>query len=326
MARVVVLGSSNTDLCVRLPKLPSHGETVLGGPFWTGPGGKGANQAIAAGRAGAEVLFLTAVGDDAYGRSALEHYQAEGIDVSYARVVPGVASGVALIFVGEQGENIIGVAPGANAQLSPDDIEALPNTVFDPTGLLLASLEVPLETVARALRRARRAGMTTVLNPAPMSRALIAPVLPGKAEIPGSHGGLLRDVDVLTPNQSEALALAEFVEATESSCRAAAEHVRQCFGVRHVVVTRGANGCVIASDGSSVRLPSHVVAAVDTVGAGDAFNGALAVALAERKPFLEAAAWASAAGALAVTKPGAQAASPRRAEIDRLAAQGRLPG
>lgn len=325
MARVLVLGSSNTDLCVRLPKLPSRGETVLGGPFWSGPGGKGANQAVAARRAGAEVVFLTAVGDDAYGRAALAHYRDEGIDASYARVVTGVASGVALIFVGDGGENVIGVAPGANAQLSPDDIGALPESVFDRSGVLLASLEVPWETVAAAFRRARRVGMPTILNPAPMNAALLEPVRTGAAAFPERQGGLLRDVDVLTPNQSEALELAGLTEATEATCAAAAGDFRQRFGIRHVAVTRGADGCVVASDSGSTRVAPHGVEAVDTVGAGDAFNGALAVALAERRPFLEAVRWACAAGALAVTKPGAQAASPYRAEIDRLASSSEEP-
>src|SRR5437879_2126387 len=182
MARVVVLGSSNTDLTVRLPQLPTPGQTVLGGPFLVGPGGKGANQAVAARRAGADVVFLTAVGDDPWGRQSLDRYRDEGIDVSHAVVVPGAASGVALIFVDEAGENMIGVAPGANAQLAPDAIDRVPSSVFSAGGVFLAGLEVPLETVARAVARARRAGMRVVLNPAPARGRVVDPDLLGDVD------------------------------------------------------------------------------------------------------------------------------------------------
>ena len=308
MARVVVLGSCNTDLCVRLPKLPDRGETVLGGPYWSGPGGKGANQAVAARRAGAEVVFLTAVGDDSFGRESLDRYRAEGIDLAYARVYPGVASGVALIFVAEAGENVIGVAPGANALLSPADIDALPDSIFDSSSVLLASLEVPLESVARALSRAKRAGMTTVLNPAPVDRRLAAAHEPD----------LLRLVDVLTPNRSELLAMAGLGPSSASD-EDAAVTVRHRCGIKHVVVTRGADGCLLMTEDAAFSFPAYPVEAIDTVGAGDAFNGALAAALAERMPLIEAVTWAGAAGALAVTRQGAQAASPARVDIEHLA-------
>lgn len=313
MARVVVLGSSNTDLCVRLPKLPERGETVLGGPFWSGPGGKGANQAVAARRAGADVVFLTAVGDDTFGHDSLARYRAEGIDVAHTRVLPGVASGVALIFVGEAGENVIGVAPGANLQLTADDVDALPDTVFEPPGVLLASLEVAFETVMRALSRAKRAGMITILNPAPVS-----------AELAGRDA--LSLVSVLTPNQSEAFSLARHhTGRTDADLLAAARGLQARLGGGHVLVTRGAEGCLVVNGDSALEFPAHAVEAVDTVGAGDAFNGALAAALAEGLPIVDAVRWASAAGALAVTQAGAQAASPRREAIARLAAQAPAP-
>ncbi len=173
MSRVVVLGSSNTDMTVRLPHLPAPGQTVLGGSFATGPGGKGANQAVAARRAGADVLFLTAVGDDVLGREALDLYRSEGIDVSQARTFPGERSGVALIFVGERGENMIGVASGANARLDPETVDRLPNSVFRAGDVLLAGLEVPVESVARAVRRAHAAGMRIIVNPAPANLAIL---------------------------------------------------------------------------------------------------------------------------------------------------------
>jgi ribokinase len=306
MARVVVLGSSNTDMTVRLARLPAPGETRLGGEFATGPGGKGANQAVAARRAGGEVTFLTAVGDDALGRQAFELYRREGLDVSEARVVSGVPSGVALIFVGEAGENMIGVAPGANDHLTPVDIDHLPESHFAPGALFLASLEIPVATVVRGLQRARARGMMTVLNPAPIDPAILDPEV-------------LALIDVLTPNLEEARALSGITRGGRGVTEAvdAASRLR-ARGVGRVVITLGPEGCLVATDEGCSLVPAPSVDAVDTVGAGDAFNGALAVALAEGRPLIEAAAWACAAGALAVTRAGAQGASPRREEIDRL--------
>jgi ribokinase len=310
MARVVVLGSSNTDMTVRLARLPEPGETRLGGAFATSPGGKGANQAIAARRAGADVVFVTAVGDDALGRGALELYQNEGLDVSHARTIPGERSGVALIFVGEGGENMIGVAPGANAHLAPAAIDALPGSLFTPGAILLASLEVPLATVVRGLERARAAGMATVLNPAPIDPAIL-------------EKAVLALVDVLTPNYEEARALVmDGVPAASCDVLATALEAASLLrsrGVRNVAVTLGPKGCLVAEESGCQLVAAPAVAAIDTVGAGDAFNGALAVALAEGRSLVAAAAWACAAGALAVTRPGAQGALPRRWEIDTQA-------
>jgi ribokinase len=257
---------------------------------------------------------VTAVGDDPLGRDALDLYRREGIDVSHARVVPGVASGVALIFVGEAGENMIGVAPGANAHLSPEDIDRLPDSVFDGGGVLLASLEVPLEAVLRGLRRAKAAGMTTVLNPAPADPDVV-------------ESGLLRSVDVLTPNATEARLLAGHPpqDGWEAAWRTLGDlHHR---GLSRAVVTLGAQGCLIVDPrtDSPLLVKAFDVRAVDTVGAGDAFNGALAAAVARGRSLVEAARWANAAAALAVTRPGAQGGLPYRDEIDRLAASHREP-
>jgi ribokinase len=306
MSRVVVLGSSGFDLTVRLPRLPQRGETLLGGALHTGPGGKGANAAIAARRAGAEVTFLTAFGDDDFGRRIREHDRQEGIDLTHARLIAGVANQVALIFVGEGGENLIGVAPGASAHFGPDAIDALPDSVFAPEAVFLGCLEVPLETVARGLARAKGAGMTTVLNPAPADRALL-------------EGGILSQVDVLTPNQEEAREITGLPSETADEAAVCARAL-MARGARSVIVTLGAQGCLVVEHKNVRLVPACQVEVVDTVGAGDAFNGALAVALAEGRPLAEAAAWACAAGALAVTKPGAQGALPRRAEIERLLA------
>jgi ribokinase len=313
MRRVVVFGSSNTDMTVRLPRLPAPGQTMLGHSFLTTPGGKGANQAVAARRAGAEVVFVTAVGDDTLGREALELYRHEGIDVGYARVVPGMSSGVALIFVADDGENMIGVASGANMELMPEDVDRLPDSVFRKGDVLLVSLEIPLETAIRAIRRGFDAGMYTILNPAP------APVL--------SEAGvreLLTDVVYLTPNRVEAMALAGIspdapVEPDWGECG----FRLQGMGAACVIITLGSHGCQMVDAKRYHPTPAPRVEAVDTVGAGDAFNGALAVALAEGRFADDAAAWACAAAALAVTKPGAQAALPYRDAIDEMAAQAR---
>jgi ribokinase len=309
MPRVVVFGSSNTDMTVRLPRLPAPGQTMLGHSFLTTPGGKGANQAVAARRAGAEVVFVMAVGDDALGREALELYRREGIDVSHARVVPGMSSGVALIFVADDGENMIGVASGANLALAPEDVDRLPDSLFREGDVLLAGLEIPVGTAQRALERGAAARMLTILNPAPVPNLTESEAM-----------GLLAAARVITPNRAEALALAGLTADADAD-----PDWERCtdrllaMGAGAVVMTLGSSGCRVAEGGRLWPIPAYRVEAVDTVGAGDAFTGALAVALAEGRPLLDAAAWASAAAALAVTKPGAQSALPARDAIDELA-------
>jgi ribokinase len=311
MPRIVVFGSSNTDMMVRLPRLPAPGQTMLGHSFLTSPGGKGANQAVAARRAGAEVVFITAVGDDGLGREALELYCREGIDVGYARVVPGMSSGVALIFVADDGENMIGVASGANLELVPEDVDRLPDGLFREGDILLTGLEIPVGTAQRALERGARARMLTVLNPAPVPATLTE----------SEAKSLLAAATVITPNRAEALALAGMATDVEPDWDLCADRLL-AMGTQAVVMTLGSLGCRVAAAGGLWPIPAPRVEAVDTVGAGDAFTGALAVALAERRSLLEAAAWASAAAALAVTRPGAQSALPTRAAIDELAARG----
>lgn len=310
MPRVVVFGSSNTDMTVRLPRLPAPGQTILGHSFLTTPGGKGANQAVAARRAGAEVVFVTAVGDDDLGRQALELYRREGIDVSHARVVEGMSSGVALIFVDDGGENMIGVASGANLGLTPEDVDRLPDALFREGDVLLVSLEIPVETARRALERGRDGGMFTILNPAP------APALDGP-----ELRGLLARCRLVTPNRLEALRLTGMAPeevASEPDWSACGRRLIE-LGTAMAAITLGSRGCQLTTPGLSRSIPAPRVEAVDTVGAGDAFNGALAVAMAEARPFEEAVAWANAAAALAVTKPGAQSALATRDAIDQLA-------
>jgi ribokinase len=310
MPRVVVVGSSNTDMTVRLPNLPAPGQTILGSSFSTTPGGKGANQAVAALRAGAEVVFITAVGDDELGRQALEVYRREGIDVSHVRVVEGVASGVALIFVDDQGENLIGVAPGANQRLTPDDIDRLPSSLFSKEDVMLVSLEIPLQTAIRALKRGWDAEMFTILNPAP------APAL-SEAEVRELFAGVM----AITPNRVEALTLSGMTPEAGAEPDWRACGLRLKMGPAVVVITLGSRGCQVVDAKPWPIMPAPRVEAVDTVGAGDAFNGALAAAVAAGRDFKEAVAWANAAAALAVTRPGAQAALPFRDAIVELASQ-----
>jgi ribokinase len=295
-------------MTVRLPSLPTAGQTVLGDNFLISPGGKGANQAVAARRAGAEVVFVTAVGDDDLGREALALYRQEGINVDCARIVAGSASGVALIFVSHDGENMIGVAAGANRELSPSDIDRLPDSVFRPGDVLLTGLEIPIPSAIRAMRRGKLSGMTVILNPAPA---------PSLAEDEVSM--LLAASDIITPNRVEAMMLAgirggERPEPALCACRLLAK------GPKAVVITLGADGCLVAQEESVSVVASPRVLAVDAVGAGDAFNGALAVAIGDGRPLAEAATWAARAGALAVTKPGAQSGLPYRNEIDEFGA------
>jgi ribokinase len=303
VSKIIVLGSINTDLVIRGPRLPAPGETVLGGKFYRAHGGKGANQAVAAARLAREpVTFIGAVGDDAFGREALEHFGDENLDVRFVKTVAGQPSGVALILVDQRGENAISVASGANNRLAPGDVDAVPDAVFRAAQVFLVCLETPLDTVARGLRRAREAGLETILNPAPADESIL-------------RDGLLALVDVLTPNAGEAAALAGVDAGGPCDALVAARRLRE-FGCRRCVVTLGSQGCLVVDEsGHETPVEGCRVEAVDATAAGDAFNGALAVALAEGRPLVEAARWANRAAAIAVTRPGAQPSLPSRAEV-----------
>jgi len=301
---IAVFGSVNVDLVIRGPRLPQPGETVIGGDFHSSQGGKGANQAVAAARAGRQkVTFIGAVGDDDFGRAARESLAREGIDGSLLKTVPDRPTGIALILVDETGENLISVASGANGAFIPEEVDALPQAVFDRAAVLVTNLELPPGSVRRALRRARSCGVTTVLNPAPANQCIV-------------KEGWLTDVDVLTPNRTEAAHLTGFACESEADAIACARELRR-LGCRRVIVTLGSKGCVVVDD-EVTTLAAHKVTAVDATAAGDAFTGALAAALAEGRSFREAATWANAAAALAVTKSGAQPSIPSRSEIERL--------
>ncbi len=299
VGRVVVVGSTNTDMTVRVPRIPSPGETALGRDFRITAGGKGANQAVAAARAGGTVTFVTALGTDDFGDRALENLAREGIDVDLVRRVPGAPSGVALICVDDEGENSIAVAAGANGELRPEDIEPL-GRVLRLGDVVLLQLEIPLQTVEAAARLAATREARLILNPAP-ARIL--------------SDTLLSHVSLITPNQGEAEQLTGVDVSDEVALTraAAALHER---GVREVLVTLGARGVFVSSDGRSELVPACRVDAVDTTAAGDVFNGSLAVALVEHQSLGDAVRFASAAAALSVTRMGAQASAPWRAEID----------
>lgn len=296
---IVVLGSSNTDMILRVPRIPRPGETVLGGRFATAAGGKGANQATAAARAGGQVSLIARVGSDSLGDQAVAGFRREGIAVDHVLRDPDEPSGVALIFVEESGENSIAVASGANARLLPVDVESAGEEIA-AASILLMQLETPLETVEAAARIAREADTAVILDPAPAR------------ELPDA---LLRDVSILTPNQGEAEHLTGVAVTDLPSAEEAAQRLRE-RGVGEVIVTLGAQGAVWVAPHGTEFVPGHAVAVVDATGAGDVFNGCLAAALARRRPRREAIEYANAAAALSVTREGAQPAAPERDEID----------
>ena len=286
-------------MSVRVPRIPSPGETILGSQFRTTAGGKGANQAVAAARAGGAVVFVTAVGIDTLGDGAVDDLVRENINIDLVRRVPEAPSGVALIFVDDAGENSIAVAPGANSELRPEDVAPLAG-MLGPGDAVLLQLEIPIATVAEAARLALKQRARVILNPAPA------------AALPDT---LLAAVSLLTPNAAEAQHLSGVAAADVRALGRAAEALRQ-RGVRDVLITLGARGVFAALDGGAELIPAFAVKAVDTTAAGDVFNGSLAVALVEGRPIRSAVRFASAAAALSVTRMGAQASAPWRAEID----------
>lgn len=291
--KIVVVGSSNTDLVVKSTALPKPGETVLGGEFQKVAGGKGANQAVVAARLGAEVTFVAKLGSDLFGKDALAGLKTQGLDTRYISIDAQNASGVALIMVDEKGENCISVASGTNALLSADDIDQA-NPAFAQAACLLVQLETPMPTVAHAITLASAQGCKVILNPAPA------------ASIP-SH--VLAQVDWITPNETEAEILTGIKVEDLPTAQAAAKSLIE-RGVGAVIITMGAAGAYVAAPGYQGMVATKKVKAVDTTAAGDTFNGALAVALARDMPVAQAVAYANAAAAYSVTQFGAQSSAP----------------
>jgi ribokinase len=293
---IVVVGSLNMDLVVRTVRHPQIGETVIGHDFRTYPGGKGANQAVAAARLGSDVSIIGKVGNDQFGEALLQAVNTDGVNTQYIIRDSKVPTGVAFITVDDRGKNTIVVASGANAHLSPDEIDAS-RDAFIGASVLLLQLECPLNVVERAIDIAKQYDIRIVLNPAP-------------AQLLDAY--LLHSVDYLIPNQTE-LAQLSGQESTE-----AAIGVLQGMGVKRLVVTLGEEGLLVVDESQREHIPAYKVQAVDSTAAGDAFAGAFAVALGEGLSIHQAAIWGNAAGALTVTKAGAQPSLPSRDEFDEF--------
>lgn len=298
MGKIVVIGSTNTDMVVKSRKIPSPGETILGGTFLMNPGGKGANQAVAAARLNGNVTFVTKLGNDLFGEQAKHIFDFEGIDTKYIVKDPKNPSGIALIMVDQDGENCIVVAPGSNGTLSAYDIaeEVYGN---DPSDVFLMQLEVPVSTVEFVAQKVFERNNRVILNPAP-ARQL--------------SDDLLTCIDIITPNEVEAEILTGIKVIDAASAEEAAEKLMST-GVRNVIITMGAAGAFLLTDKVSKLIPVVPVRAVDTTAAGDVFNGALAVAISEGKDLEEAVVFANKAASISVTRMGAQASAPYRKEI-----------
>ena len=301
MPKLVVVGSLNMDLVVRTPHLPRPGETILGRDFMTAPGGKGANQTVAAARLGATVHMVGRVGGDDFGRALRENLRAAGADETYITTEDSAATGIAIIEVEDSGQNTIVVAPGANACVSRADVDAA-RSIIASSQAVIAQLEIPLDTVQYALTTARAANVLTILNPAPAQ--------PLSTE-------LLSLVDLLVPNETEAAQLTGIEVNDDADIERAARQLCE-RGARAVVITLGARGALALSEGKTWRIPPFKVKAIDTTAAGDAFVGALATAYAAHGNLDAAMREASAAGALAATRFGAQPSMPTRAELDEF--------
>jgi ribokinase len=298
---VVVLGSINIDLTTYVPRLPAPGETLFGSSFITVPGGKGFNQAVAAGRLGAPTQFIGRIGDDAFGKGLLELIAQEPVDISGILVDPKSGTGLAVISVDEQADNAIIVISGAN--MAHDDSEvARTRAALQTANVLLLQLESPLEMSLAAAKAAREAGATVILDPAPAKQ------LPPEA---------YQLCHLMTPNELETEVLVGF-RPTNQEDAAQAATILQARGLDTAVIKLGAQGVYYQSPNESGFVEPFVVKSIDTVAAGDAFNGGLAVALSEGRPLPEAIRWGAATGALATTKPGASSAMPTRPELEQL--------
>ncbi|MGD8107090.1 ribokinase [Pantoea sp. FN0302] len=303
-AKLAVLGSINADHILNLSQFPRPGETVIGKQYQVAFGGKGANQAVAAGRSGADIVFIACVGADDIGERIRQQLAADRIDTSPVSVIDAATTGVALIFVNSEGENSIAIHAGANAALTPEVVAQHQQVIADAAALLM-QLESPLESVLAAAKIARQHGTRVILNPAP------ATVLPDE---------LLGLVNMITPNETEAEMLTGIaIKSDEDAARAAA--VLHEKGIAQVLITLGSRGVWLSEEGAGQRIPGFRVQAVDTIAAGDTFNGALITALLEQQPMPQAVRFAHAAAAIAVTRSGAQPSVPWREEIDRFLQQ-----
>jgi len=298
MANIIVIGSLNADLVVRAPRFPAPGETISGEDLAIIPGGKGANQAVAAARLGASVAMLGRVGDDSFGPTLTQNLRQNNVDTKHVLTDPA-ATGTAIIVVDSNGQNSIVLSPGANGQVTPQDINSIS---FQTVDMLLLQFEIPLETVIHAASRARQNGLRVILNPAPAH------------PIPDS---LLADVDILVPNESELELLTGMPVMNADSAERAARRLL-AKGVQTVIVTLGSNGALLVTEENTIHIPAFKIDAVDTTAAGDAFIGGLATALQKGQTLEAAVRYGNACGALAATKYGAQPSLPSAEEVDKI--------
>jgi ribokinase len=307
--RITVLGSYVVDLAFRVDSLPAWGETRMGTSFAVGPGGKGSNQAVAAARAGGSVSFITKLGDDSFGQMARSLYRDEGIDTQYIADTPHTTGAAAIILDAARGENAIIIVPGACYELTAEEVERAEPCITS-SRVFLTQLEVPLAAVHSGLALAHTHGVTTILNPAPAA-SLPASVLPL--------------CDYITPNETEAAALTG-IEVSDIEAAERAADALLARGVRNVAITLGAQGVLLKNNELTKRLPAvNAGAVVETTGAGDAFNGGFAVALAEGMGLIEAARFACAVAGISVTRAGTAPSMPHRAEVDALLAAQSAP-
>ncbi|HCO92376.1 MAG TPA: ribokinase [Phycisphaerales bacterium] len=297
--KIAVVGSSNMDLVVKSKMIPAIGETILGGDFIMVPGGKGANQAVAAAKLGAEVFFIAKLGNDIFAEQSLDNFEKETVNTKHVVQTSKAPSGVALIMVDDEGNNLIVVAPGANQTLLPADVKRAESDIAS-CGAVVAQLEVPLETVEFAAGLANNAGVPFILDPAPARE--LGPEL-------------LRMVDVLTPNETEAQILTGIEVTDEESARAASRNLLK-RDIKAVILTLGSKGFLLADNEETRYISAQKVDAVDSTAAGDAFTGSLAVGIAENKALLDAALFANYVAALSVTKMGAQSSMPTLGEVE----------
>jgi len=295
---ILVVGSSNTDMVIKADHFPLPGETILGGNFFMFPGGKGANQAVAAARLGGKVTFLAKTGTDIFGKQTIQQFEKEGINTEFVVSDQNYPSGVALIIIDQKGENTIVVAQGANGALAPEDVQLAMNE-FEKTDLILIQLEIPIESVEYAMMLASNYKKKVILNPAPARKL---------------SDDLLKQLFIITPNESEAeILLGMKIDSIESIELAAQKLFEK--GVANVVITLGADGAYLYNKDGGKHISTAKVIPIDTTAAGDVFNGALAVAIAENKSLIDAIAFANAAAAISVTRMGAQASAPYRNEL-----------
>lgn len=296
--KIFVIGSSNTDMVVKSQKLPAPGETIIGGTFLMNPGGKGANQAVAAAKLGANVTFVSKIGNDIFGKQAIQGFQREGINTDFVFTDLENPSGVALILVDAKGENSIAVASGANGNLQISEVEKAIGQIMSNDTVLL-QLEIPILTVEFAIKKCFELGAKVILNPAP------AQVL---------DESVFKYLDIITPNETEAELLTgiKVIDLTTAEQAALKLHEK---GVKNVIITLGSRGAYLHNDTINRLIPAPIVEATDTTAAGDVFNGALAVALSEGQDLEQAISFACRAAAISVTRMGAQASAPKRNEL-----------